>query len=105
MTIATTAYEASALLAKEKGVFPFLKKNYSALLTTGYISQRMPDRIKELIRVYGLRNSHLLTVAPTGTTGTMLGVSTGLEPYFAFNFYRSGRLGQHIKVQSKIIEE
>src|SRR5690606_34607207 len=47
----------------------------------------------------------LLTVAPTGSTGTMVGVSTGLEPYFSFSYYRSGRLGKFIEVKAEIVEE
>src|SRR5690606_5065517 len=53
----------------------------------------------------GIRNSHLLTVAPTGSTGTMVGVSTGLEPYFSFSYFRSGRLGKFIEVKAEIVEE
>src|SRR5699024_3969917 len=54
---------------------------------------------------HGIRNSHILTVAPTGSTGTMVAVSTGLEPYFAFKYYRSGRLGQFIEVNADIVDE
>src|SRR5699024_8364719 len=44
-------------------------------------------------------------VAPTGSTGTMAGVSTGLEPYFSFSYYRSGRLGKFIEVKADIVQE
>ena len=50
--------------------------------------KKMPEHIRQGIFKYGIRNSHLLTVAPTGSTGTMVGVSTGLEPYFSFTYYR-----------------
>lgn len=73
-------------------------------MNTGYM-QKMPDDIKEAIRDHGIRNSHLLTVAPTGSTGTMAGVSTGLEPYFSFSYYRSGRLGKFIEVKADIVQE
>jgi len=92
-TICLTAYETSVDLAKEKGTFPFLKDKNKLIEKSGFI-QRLPDSLQEKIRKYGLRNSHLLTVAPTGSTGTLVGVSTGLEPYFAFSHYRSGRLGK-----------
>src|SRR5699024_3089422 len=100
-TIATTAYRESIELAKEKGSFPFLigetdeetKSLREAFIQTGYM-EKMPEDIKEGILKHGIRNSHLLTVAPTGSTGTMVGVSTGLEPYFSFSYYRSGRLGK-----------
>lgn len=111
-TIATTAYRTSIELAKEKGSFPFLigkteeetKSLREAFINTGYMKQ-MPLDIKEGIVQYGIRNSHLLTVAPTGSTGTMVGVSTGLEPYFSFSYFRSGRLGKFIEVKSKIVED
>lgn len=111
-TIATTAYRTSVDLAKEKGSFPFLNgrtkeetmKNRNKFINTGYM-KTMPEDIREAILEYGIRNSHLLTVAPTGSTGTMVGVSTGLEPYFAFTYFRSGRLGKFIEVNAKIVDE
>ncbi len=111
-TIATTAYRESIQLAKEKGSFPFLigstdeetKTLREAFINTGYM-KKMPEDIREAILQYGIRNSHLLTVAPTGSTGTMVGVSTGLEPYFSFSYYRSGRLGKFIEVKADIVEE
>ncbi len=65
----------------------------------------MPEDIRQDILTYGIRNSHLLTIAPTGSTGTMVGVSTGLEPYFSFYYYRSGRLGKFIQVSAAIVDE
>src|SRR5699024_4881545 len=110
-TIATTAYRTSIDIAKEKGSFPFLvgetdketKELREAFINTGFMKE-MPVDIKEDIIKYGIRNSHLLTVAPTGSTGTMVGVSTGLEPYFSFSYYRSGRLGKFIEVKAKIVQ-
>ena len=67
--------------------------------------QTMPEDIRSSIVEHGIRNSHLLTVAPTGSTGTMVGVSTGLEPYFSFSYFRSGRLGKFIEVKAGIVEE
>jgi len=110
--MATTAYRTSIELAKEKGSFPFLvgeteeetKTLRERFIQTGYM-QKMPADIREGVLEYGIRNSHLLTVAPTGSTGTMVGVSTGLEPYFSFSYYRSGRLGKFIEVKADIVEE
>lgn len=102
-TIATSAYRASIEIAKEKGSFPFLE-NREAFINTGYM-KTMPDDIRSDILKYGIRNSHLLTVAPTGSTGTMVGVSTGLEPYFAFSYFRSGRLGKFMEVKTNIVKE
>ncbi|RSL30958.1 vitamin B12-dependent ribonucleotide reductase [Salibacterium salarium] len=111
-TIATTAYRTSIQLAKEKGSFPFLvgnteaetKELREAFINTGYM-RKMPEDIREGVLTHGIRNSHLLTVAPTGSTGTMVGVSTGLEPYFSFKYYRSGRLGKFIEVNADIVQE
>lgn len=104
--IAIEAYRASIELAKEKGSFPYLdeKGSREKLVSSGYI-QKLPKDIQEDILKYGIRNSHLLTIAPTGSTGTMVGVSTGLEPYFAFKYFRSGRLGKHIEVDAPIVAE
>ena len=104
--IAITAYETSIEIAKTKGPYPFLdsKEARERMVNTGYM-KKMPDHIKEGVLQYGIRNSHLLTIAPTGSTGTMIGVSTGLEPYFAFSYFRSGRLGKFIEVNAPIVEE
>ncbi|WP_338969903.1 vitamin B12-dependent ribonucleotide reductase [Spiroplasma endosymbiont of Labia minor] len=101
--IATTAYQASVDLAKIKGSFPYLESK-EAFINTGYM-KKMPQKIREAVLRDGIRNSHLLTIAPTGSTGTMVGVSTGLEPYFGFKFYRSGRLGKNIEINARIVTE
>ncbi|MBM7646340.1 ribonucleoside-diphosphate reductase alpha chain [Scopulibacillus daqui] len=111
-TIAITAYQTSIELAKEKGSFPFLagkteeetKQLRKKFTETGYV-KKLPEDIRKDILKYGIRNSHLLTVAPTGSTGTMVGVSTGLEPYFSFSYFRSGRLGKFIEVKADIVKE
>ena len=111
-TIAVAAYEESIELAKTRGSFPFLVgetgKETQILrerfINTGFM-KKMPDHIREGVLKYGIRHSHLLTVAPTGSTGTMAGVSTGLEPYFSFIYYRSGRLGKFIEVKAEIVQE
>jgi ribonucleoside-diphosphate reductase alpha chain len=111
-TIATTAYRVSVELAKEKGSFPFLvgeneqetRNLRHAFTNTGYM-KKLPEDIRQGVLDNGIRNSHLLTVAPTGSTGTLVGVSTGLEPYFSFSYYRSGRLGKFIEVKADIVKE
>jgi ribonucleoside-diphosphate reductase alpha chain len=113
-TIATTAYRASIELAKEKGSFPFLLSDGTEgddvyvrrhkFLQSGFM-RNLPDDIRQGVLKHGIRNSHLLTVAPTGSTGSMVGVSTGLEPYFAFKYYRSGRLGKFMEVNAAIVDE
>ncbi|MGM0898149.1 MAG: vitamin B12-dependent ribonucleotide reductase [Bacillota bacterium] len=111
-TIAVAAYEASTELAEERGSFPFLvgetdeetESLRRAFTETGFM-QGMPEEIRQAVLDKGIRNSHLLTVAPTGSTGTMVGVSTGLEPYYSFTYYRSGRLGKFIEVKADIVRE
>ncbi|WP_400194590.1 vitamin B12-dependent ribonucleotide reductase [Lysinibacillus telephonicus] len=111
-TIAVTAYEASIELGKERGSFPFLqgeteeetRRLRKAFINTGYM-KKMPEHVRLGVLENGIRNSHLLTVAPTGSTGTMVGVATGLEPYFSFTYYRSGRLGKFIEVKAEIVQE
>jgi ribonucleoside-diphosphate reductase alpha chain len=85
-------YTTSALLAEEKGFFPkFDKEKY---LNSKFIKE-LPLEVQEKIKEKGIRNIALTTQAPTGSTGTMIGTSTGIEPYFAFKYYRQSRLGFH----------
>lgn len=100
--IAVESYLASANLAEEKGSFPYFDKE--KFLESGYM-KTMPEKVRKAVQQKGIRNVTSLTVAPTGSTGTMMGVATGLEPYFAFSYYRSGRLGKYIKVNTKIAQE
>lgn len=85
-TIVDNALRASALLAKEQGSFPKYKKD--KVLASPFLKDNASDETIELIEKYGLRNSQLLTIAPTGSIGTMLRTSTGIEPNFAFFYTR-----------------
>lgn len=86
-TVANAAYQASALLAKEKGAFPLW--NYDTFIKGGF-SNILSQETLDLIKKYGLRNSHLLTVAPTGNTGIMANsVSGGFEPVFMPEYIRT----------------
>jgi ribonucleoside-diphosphate reductase alpha chain len=90
--IAVTSYETSVELAREKGAFPqFIKDKF---LESGFMKQ-MPDYIRDLVAKYGIRNVTILTQAPTGTVGTMVGTSTGIEPFFSWTYFRKSRLGVH----------
>jgi len=89
-TIRNEAYKASATLAAEKGSFPAY--DWDKLSNEKYF-QTLPSRIRNDIRVKGLRNAVLLTVAPTGTISMVLGTSTGIEPIFAPVFKRRWRTG------------
>ncbi len=90
--IAVTAYETSVELAREKGAFP--KFAADKFLQSGFMKQ-MPDYIRDLVAKYGIRNVTILTQAPTGTVGTMVGTSTGIEPFFSWTYFRKSRLGVH----------
>jgi ribonucleoside-diphosphate reductase alpha chain len=90
--IAVVAYETSVDLAREKGSFP--KFEEEKFLQSGFMKQ-MPDYVRHLVRQYGMRNVTVMTQAPTGTIGTMVGTSTGIEPFFSWTYFRKSRLGVH----------
>ena len=85
------AYRASVELAKEKGAFP--KFDAAAYLGGGSFASRLPDDIKDAIKKYGLRNSHLLSIAPTGTVSLAFAdnASNGIEPAFSWSYTRKKR--------------
>ena len=99
--ISITAYETSVDLAREKGAFSSF--DAEKFLQSGFM-QRMPEYIRHLVRQYGIRNVTILTQAPTGTIGTMVGTSTGIEPFFSWTYFRKSRLGVH-QEQIKIAKE
>lgn len=85
-------YETSIEIAREKGSFPQFKAE--KFLQSGFM-KGMPESIRRKVKKYGIRNVTLLTQAPTGTTGTMVNTSTGIEPFFSWVYYRKSRLGLH----------
>jgi len=82
-----SVYYASAMLAKEKGAFPlFHREKY---LASKFI-QKLDEDVRNLIVAYGIRNSHLTSIAPTGTISlTADNVSSGIEPVFSYGFDRT----------------
>lgn len=91
--IAREAYLESTEIAKEKGSFEhFITEKY---LQSGFIKNLTSEypEVGLSIQKNGMRNVTVLTQAPTGSTGTMVGTSTGIEPYFAFEYFRQSRLG------------
>ena len=85
-TICHAAYRASIAIAKEKTSFPFFERDK---YLQGPFIRSLPDDIQEAIAAHGIRNSHLLAVAPTGTISLLAGnVSSGLEPIFAASYER-----------------
>jgi ribonucleoside-diphosphate reductase, adenosylcobalamin-dependent len=81
------AYEASIALAREKGPFPYFDRER---YLEGAFVRTLPAPIRGAIAVHGIRNSHLLAIAPTGTISLLAGaVSSSLEPVFAFRYERA----------------
>jgi ribonucleoside-diphosphate reductase alpha chain len=85
------AYRASAELAKERGAFPLF--NADMYLSGTSFAARLPAEIKSLIRKNGIRNSHLLSIAPTGTISLAFAdnASNGIEPPFSWTYTRKKR--------------
>ncbi|HET8693066.1 MAG TPA: adenosylcobalamin-dependent ribonucleoside-diphosphate reductase [Aquabacterium sp.] len=85
------AYRASVELAKEKGAFP--KFDAQRYLESGF-ARRLPEDIRHDIAKHGLRNSHLLSIAPTGTITLAFAdnASNGIEPAFSWSYNRKKRL-------------
>jgi ribonucleoside-diphosphate reductase alpha chain len=84
--ICHTAYRASVALAKEKGAFPYFDRDK---YLEGEFIHRLPQDIRQGIAENGIRNSHLIAIAPTGTISLLAGnVSSGLEPIFAAAYGR-----------------
>lgn len=85
-----TAYTASSNLAGERGSFPGY--NADKFLNSGFM-KTMPSQIRDIIRKQGIRNVSIMTQAPTGSTGSMVNTSTGIEPYYHLSYERTIRLG------------
>ena len=96
-TMRNAAYRASVELAKEKGAFPLFDADKylgkGAKRGEGSFASRLPDDIKADIRKYGIRNSHLLSIAPTGTVSLAFAdnASNGIEPPFSWTYTRRKR--------------
>jgi len=86
------AYRASVELAQERGAFPLF--NADLYLSGSSFAARLPDEIKNQIRKHGLRNSHLLSIAPTGTISLAFAdnASNGIEPPFSWTYTRKKRM-------------
>jgi ribonucleoside-diphosphate reductase alpha chain len=92
-TIRDAAYEESVELAKEKGPFPkFDREKY----LQGKFVFSLPKSIRKEITKHGIRNAVLLTQAPTGKISLLSGVTSGIEPVFAFSYKQKDRLGERI---------
>lgn len=91
--MAKEAYLASSAIAGEKGSFEhFIEDKFFQSGFMKNMVQEFPE-VGASIQKHGMRNVTVITQAPTGSTGTMVGTSTGIEPYFAFEYFRQSRLG------------
>ena len=86
------AYLASSELARERGAFPLF--NADLYLSGGNFASRLPAEVKDKIRKHGIRNSHLLSIAPTGTISLAFAdnASNGIEPPFSYTYTRRKRM-------------
>ena len=86
------AYLASSELARERGAFPLF--NTDLYLSGGNFASRLPADVKDKIRKHGIRNSHLLSIAPTGTISLAFAdnASNGIEPPFSYTYTRRKRM-------------
>jgi ribonucleoside-diphosphate reductase alpha chain len=86
------AYLASAELAEERGAFPLF--NADLYLSGSSFAARLPEEVKAKIRAQGIRNSHLLSIAPTGTISLAFAdnASNGIEPPFSWTYTRKKRM-------------
>ncbi|HUH41480.1 MAG TPA: adenosylcobalamin-dependent ribonucleoside-diphosphate reductase, partial [Castellaniella sp.] len=101
--VAEAAYRASIALAQERGAFPvFQADDY---LASGF-AQRLPDDIRQAIAKHGIRNSHLTSIAPTGTISLAFAdnASNGIEPPFSWTYTRTKRMGDGSK-QDYVVED
>ena len=99
LALRDTAYEASVELAREKGAFPLFEAQMY-LAAPGFAS-RLPEALQEAIRRHGLRNSHLLAIAPTGTISLAFAdnASNGIEPAFSWRYTRKKRMPDDTRQQ------
>lgn len=90
-TMRDAAYAASVDLAREKGAFPLFDAD--RYLEAGTFASRLDDTLKQRIRQHGIRNSHLLSIAPTGTVSLAFAdnASNGIEPPFSWTYQRKKR--------------
>jgi len=105
--MANMALYTSAMLSKEHGRFP--KCNLRDIIHTNYFMKNASIETEEAVKEYGLRNSQILTIAPTGSISTMLQISGGIEPIFA-NYYTRRTESLHnetveYKIYTPIVKE
>ena len=96
------AYATSVALAGERGAFPMFNKDL--YLSGGNFASRLPQELKDSIRKHGIRNSHLLSIAPTGTISLAFAdnASNGIEPPFSWTYTRKKRMADGTHRQFRV---
>ena len=79
--------KSSAYYAKEHGVFDWY--DWENISKSDFFMDKVDSDVQDIVKEHGLRNSQILCIAPTGSLSTMLGISGGIEPTFAFSFTRT----------------
>ncbi|MBM2886572.1 adenosylcobalamin-dependent ribonucleoside-diphosphate reductase [Chromobacterium phragmitis] len=103
-TMRDAAYDASVDLAIEKGAFPLF--DAEKYLAAPHCASRLPEKIQARIRKHGIRNSHLLSIAPTGTISLAFAdnASNGIEPPFSWFYTRKKRMADNTQ-QEYLVED
>lgn len=105
--LANSAMQASAWIAHEKGVFDWYE--WDNIKESTYFQNVATDETKQLVKMFGLRNSQILCIAPTGSLAAMLGISGGVEPFFdlAYNRTTKSLHGEDVtyRVEEPIVKE
>lgn len=100
-TLRDTAYWASVQLAMEKGPFPLFDAD--KYLESDF-AKTLPSYLREMIKAYGIRNSHLLSIAPTGTISLSAdNVSSGIEPVVQYEYTR--RMFKNNELQEEVVSD
>jgi len=96
------SYQASVDLAREKGPFPLLDADQ--YLAAPRFASRLPEEIQRQIRIHGIRNSHLLSIAPTGTISLAFAgnASGGIEPTFSWTYTRKKRMADGTRQEYQV---
>ncbi|WFA08662.1 adenosylcobalamin-dependent ribonucleoside-diphosphate reductase [Tissierella sp. Yu-01] len=102
-TMINEALRQSAFLAEEHGSFPKYKED--AVLSSPFLVSNVDEDVLELIKEHGLRNSQLLTIAPTGSISTLLGCSNGVEPIFQIAYTRKSESLHHEDTYYKVFTQ
>lgn len=96
-TIRDACYLASSALAAEKGSFPLYDRDR---YLSGAFIMSLPEHVRDSIRQHGIRNSHLTSIAPTGTISLAAdNVSSGIEPVFSYGYDRTVNMPDGTRVE------